>query len=429
MLMPIVDNETFCKREAYAIPPDIFARAKQIVLDVRANGRPALENYARQFDGWEPEQPMLYSRADCEQALQNLPADKRTLLENTATRIRSFAERQRAIYTDFEMPTVVDGITTGVRHIPLDAVGCYAPGGRYPLVSSVLMAVIPARVAGVQTVTLATPNPQSSMLAAAAIAEADQVLAVGGSQAIAMLAYGADIITPCDMIVGPGNQWVAAAKQIISVDRGIDFLAGPSELTIIADDSANPAWVAADLLAQAEHDTAAIPTLVTNSSALAQSVQNELVSQLADLPEPNQTTARQALKNGAIAIVPDLGAAATIANRLAPEHLQIMTADASALAAQCRNYGGIFIGAGAAEVFGDYGIGPNHTLPTGGAGRFNAGLSVANFLKPRTFVRAINDITRDSYQNLIGETALIARLEGLECHARAAEQRINFLEG
>lgn len=424
MLMPVVNNEAFCKREAYAIAPAIHARAQEIVADVRINGRPALENYARQFDGWKTGSPILHSRADCEQALQNLPAHTRTLLENTAYRVRSFAQRQRAIYTDFIMPTAVDGITVGVRHIPVDAVGCYAPGGRYPLVSSVLMTVIPARVAGVQTVTLATPNPQPMMLAAAAIAGADQVLATGGAQAIAALAYGADVITACDMIVGPGNQWVAAAKQIVAVNRGIDFLAGPSELMIIADDSANPVWIAADLLAQAEHDTAAMPMLVTNSFALVQSVQDELVKQLAELPEPNQTTAGAALANGAITVVGDLIAAVEIANRLAPEHLQIMTANAGTIAAQCRNYGGIFIGTRAAEVFGDYGIGPNHTLPTGGVGRHSAGLSVANFLKPRTFIQAENQVAQDDYDFLIGETAALARLEGLEAHARASESRL-----
>lgn len=424
MLIPIVDNETFCTHKPYAIPPDILTRAQEIISDVRINGRAAVENYARQFDRWDGSKPLVYNRAACDAALAAISDDTRQLLERTAKRISAFAESQRAIYTDFEMPTVVEGMTTGVRHVPVDAAGCYAPGGRYPLVSSVLMTVIPARVAGVQTITLATPDPQPMMLAAAAIAGADQVITVGGAQAIAALAYGADIITPCDMIVGPGNQWVAAAKQIISIERGIDFLAGPSELMIIADDSTNVSWLVADLLAQAEHDTAAIPTLVTNSRILAKRVQNELDVQLAALPQPNQDTARQALANGAITIVANLESATAIANRLVPEHLQLMVGDADTMAEKCKNYGGIFIGARAAEVFGDYGIGPNHTLPTGGSARFNAGLSVANFLKPRTYIRSESKAGGDAYQNLILETAALARLEGLEAHARAAEQRI-----
>ncbi len=423
MTMPMVNQAEFCARKAYAVPPEIMDRAQEIIADIRSNGRQALENYAQKFDGWQPGSSLSYSRTDCEQALKALPNETLELLESMATRIRIFAERQRQIYVDFDMPTVVAGISTGIRHVPVDTVGCYAPGGRYPLVSSVLMTVIPARVAGVQNIVLATPNPQPIMLAAAAVAGADQVLAAGGAQAIAALAHGADVITPCDMIVGPGNQWVAAAKQIISIERGIDFLAGPSELMIIADKDANPAWIAADLLAQAEHDTAAIPSLVTDSNQLAAQVQVELRAQLDTLPEPNQNTARQALLNGAMTVVANLNEAVAIANRLAPEHLQIMTKESAQIAAQCKNYGGIFIGAYAAEVLGDYGIGPNHTLPTGGVGRFNAGLSVGNFLKPRTYIRAEANIHAAAYQELSATTAALARLEGLEAHARAAQIR------
>jgi phosphoribosyl-ATP pyrophosphohydrolase/phosphoribosyl-AMP cyclohydrolase/histidinol dehydrogenase len=290
------------------------------------------------------------------------------------------------------------------------------------------MTVIPAQVAGVRQITLASPNPAPLMLAAAAIAGAHAVLAIGGAQAIATLAFGGGLIDPCDMIVGPGNQWVAAAKQMVANQRGIDFLAGPSELLIIADDHANPAWIAADLLAQAEHDTEAIVTLLTPSSALLASVQDALAAQLPTLPQPNQSTARAALSQGAMVQL-SLEQAVQLANQLAPEHLQIMTENPSHWGQQCTQYGGIFVGARAAEVLGDYGLGPNHTLPTNGSGRFHAGLSVSNFLKPKTFItdHGAAAYTQSLPSTLPGqlarEIAALARLEGLEAHARAVECR------
>lgn len=428
MIMPIKDAASLLARAANPLPAQVLAGAQQILEDVRRHGRSAVENYAAQWDGWVAGQPMLYDRAACEAALANLADEPRQLLQTAAERIRGFAARQRQLYQDFDMPAGAEGLSMGVRHIPIERVGCYAPGGRYPLVSSVLMTVIPAQVAGVRQITLASPNPAPLMLAAAAIAGAHAVLAIGGAQAIATLAFGGGLIDPCDMIVGPGNQWVAAAKQMVANQRGIDFLAGPSELLIIADDHANPAWIAADLLAQAEHDTEAIVTLLTPSSALLASVQDALAAQLPTLPQPNQSTARAALSQGAMVQL-SLEQAVQLANQLAPEHLQIMTENPSHWGQQCTQYGGIFVGARAAEVLGDYGLGPNHTLPTNGSGRFHAGLSVSNFLKPKTF---ITDHGAAAYtqslpstlpSQLAREIAALARLEGLEAHARAVECR------
>lgn len=425
MLIPIKDKSQILRRSTASLPPDILFGAQKIINDIRARGADAVRDYAAQYDGWHAGDSMSYSRDECQAAMETIPADARKLLEQTAARIRAFAERQRAIYQNFEMPAA-DGLVMGVRHEPIEAAGCYAPGGRYPLVSSVLMTVIPASVAGVNRITLATPRPSPIMLAAAAIAGADDVLALGGAQAIATLAYGAGITQPCDIIVGPGNQWVAAAKQIIAPERSIDFLAGPSELMIIADDSARPDWIAADLLAQAEHDTAAMPMLLSPSSSLLEAVEEALRPQLVALPKPNQGTARIALKNGARVKVTDVSEAAELVNTLAPEHLQLLVRNAESLSAQCRHYGGLFIGKHTAEIFGDYGIGPNHTLPTSGAARFSAGLSVNNFLLPRTYIKDIGATEKkpDSLLSIIQTTASLARLEGLEAHARAAEARV-----
>lgn len=432
MIMPIKDAASLLARAANPLPAEVLAGAQRILEDVRCHGQSAVENYATQWDGWVAGQPMLYDRAACEAALASLPDEPRQLLQTAAQRIRAFATRQRQLYQDFDMPAGAEGLSMGVRHIPIERVGCYAPGGRYPLVSSVLMTVIPAQVAGVRQIVLASPNPAPLMLAAAAIAGAHAVLAIGGAQAIATLAFGGGLIDPCDMIVGPGNQWVAAAKQMVANQRGIDFLAGPSELLIIADDTANPAWIAADLLAQAEHDTEAIVTLLTPSSALLASVQDALAAQLPTLPQPNQSTARAALSQGAMVQL-SLEQAVQLANQLAPEHLQIMIENPSHWGQQCTQYGGIFVGARAAEVLGDYGLGPNHTLPTNGSGRFHAGLSVSNFLKPKTFITdhgaaahtqsASGQASPALPSQLAREIAALARLEGLEAHARAIECR------
>lgn len=422
-MIPVMSSQELLKRKEYAIPADLAASARKIVDAVRQGNKNTVENYAREFDRWDGKTSLIYSREDCLKKLNELDSNTQQLLENIAGRIRIFAEAQRKSFSDFTLPSMADGITMGIRYEAVERIGCYAPGGRYPLISSALMTVIPARIAGARKITLATPNPAPVMLAAAAIAGADQVLAIGGAQAIATLAYGAEMIEPCDMIVGPGNQWVAAAKQYISADRGIDFLAGPSELLIIADDSADPEFLAADLLAQAEHDIAAVPNLLTNSEKLIECVKDELKRQSAQLPEPNRSTAIAALKNGAICLVSHLNTAIMLSNQLAPEHVQLITRDDQNYEKLLTNYGSLFIGAYAAEVFGDYGIGPNHTLPTAGAARFSAGLSVASFLKPRSYIRASEQLESVSYNTLVTETAAMARLEGLEAHARAAEIR------
>jgi phosphoribosyl-ATP pyrophosphohydrolase/phosphoribosyl-AMP cyclohydrolase/histidinol dehydrogenase len=270
-------------------------------------------------------------------------------------------------------------------------------------------------VAGVERVWVASPKPAPVTLAAAAVAGADGLLAVGGAQAIAALAFGADPVPACDVVVGPGNRWVTAAKQLVAGSVAIDMLAGPSELVVLADRSADPAVVAADLLAQAEHDPDALPVLVTLDAALAGAVDAELERQLATLP--TAATARAAVAHGVAVVAGDLAAACAVCDRLAPEHLQVMLADPGPAVARLRHYGALFIGSGSAEVLGDYGAGPNHVLPTGGTARHTGGLSVFTFLRVRTWLRM------DAPAALAADAAALARLEGLEAHARAAERR------
>jgi len=410
-----VAPEVLLARVHQPVDPETLATASAIVEDVRTGGIDALRSHAERLGDAAVGAPLLADRAELEAALRGLAPDDRALLERTATRIRAFAKAQRAclVPLDVEVP----GGRAGHRWLPAASAGAYAPGGRYPLPSSVLMTVIPAKVAGVAEVWVASPRPAPVTLAAAALAGADGLLKVGGAQAIAALALGT--LTPAaDVIVGPGNRFVTAAKKHLVGEVGIDGLAGPSELLVVADAHADPGIVAADLLAQAEHDVDAAPLLVTTCSQLADAVDAELERQLASLPTAE--VARLAVaRNGRATIVNDLEAAARVADALAPEHLELLVADPhelAALAERVRNYGGLFIGPQSAEVFGDYGVGPNHTLPTGGSARYQAGLSVATFLRASTFLEL------DDPTSIAADAARLARLEGLEAHARAAER-------
>jgi phosphoribosyl-ATP pyrophosphohydrolase/phosphoribosyl-AMP cyclohydrolase/histidinol dehydrogenase len=280
------------------------------------------------------------------------------------------------------------------------------------------MTAVTARVAGVETVWVASPRPTAVTLAAAAVAGADALVAIGGAHAIAAFAVGCGDVPACDVIVGPGNRWVTAAKHLVSDRVRIDMLAGPSELLIIADASADSARLAADLLAQAEHDDDAVPMLIALDESIIDAVESELETQLGDLPTAG--TARRALTNGFALVARDFDDAIDLADRIAPEHLELHVRDAASLAPRLRNYGGLFIGETTAEVFGDYGAGPNHTLPTGGTARFASGLSVFNFLKTPTDLR-IDDPR--AARLLRADAVALARLEGLEAHARSALAR------
>jgi phosphoribosyl-ATP pyrophosphohydrolase/phosphoribosyl-AMP cyclohydrolase/histidinol dehydrogenase len=283
------------------------------------------------------------------------------------------------------------------------------------------MTAVTARVAGVREVWVASPRPQALTLAAAAVAGADGLLAAGGAHAVAALAYGGGPfpLAPCDVIVGPGNRYVTAAKQLVGAATAIDLLAGPSELTVLADGTADPGRVAADLLAQAEHDPDAMPVLVTSDPNLAERVDAELAWQLSDLP--TALVARAALANGGVIVVADLDEGVAACNAIAPEHLQLELRDPDAVAPRLAHYGALFIGPGGAEVLGDYGAGPNHVLPTGGTARSTGGLSVYTFLRVRTWLRIDDPVAA---RPLVEDAIWLGRAEGLEGHARAAERRL-----
>jgi phosphoribosyl-ATP pyrophosphohydrolase/phosphoribosyl-AMP cyclohydrolase/histidinol dehydrogenase len=395
-----------------AFDGQVTVDAVQIVEAVRDGGEEALREHAVRLGDIEPDQQIVIGREDLQEAFASLDGETRGLLERVHGRIESFARAQRDGLSDLNKQ--VDGGQAGHRWIPVETVGAYAPGGRYPLPSSVLMTVTPARIAVVTSVWLASPHPSHLTLAAAWVAGADGLVAVGGAQAIAALAFGT-VSPPCSLIVGPGNKWVTAAKRHLYGEVGIDGLAGPSEILVIADAEASPARVAADLLAQAEHDVDAVPVLVTTSEDLVERVEKELAAQLADLP--TEEVARAAIANGACVLVPSLARAVDVSDSLAPEHLALHVDDPRALALQLRSYGSMFIGSSSAEAFADYGAGPNHVLPTGGGARYQAGLSVFTFLKPATWLAV------DDPQPLVQDTARLARLEGLEAHARAALAR------
>lgn len=393
-----------------------LAVAAEIVDGVRTEGEQAVRQYAEQFGERGPGEPLLFGPDEMRSALGRIDAEDRAALERAANRIESFARAQRDSILELSIP--VPGGRAGHTVEPVRSAGCYAPGGRYPLPSSVLMTAVTARAAGCERVVVASPGAHDVMLAAAAIAGADTFLAVGGAHAIGALAHGFDGFEPVDVIAGPGNRFVTAAKQIVSGMVGIDMLAGPSELLVLADESADPVLIAADLLAQAEHDTDAVPMLVTTSERIAAEVEPELSRQLGTLS--TAATAARALENGFVCVVETLEDAIAVTDRLAPEHLEIMTRDAQGTAGRIRNAGACFVGAGTAEVVGDYGAGPNHTLPTGGTARFQAGLSVMHFLRLRTYLR-IDD--PGNAAGLLADTERLAGVEGLAGHAASARAR------
>ncbi len=395
-------------------PVDVatLREAAAIVEDVRRRGEQAILEHSERFGDLGGGDRILFDHDSLHSSLAEVDPPTRSLLERTTRRIRGFAEAQRSCLLDLDIE--IPGGRAGHRWLPVRTAGAYAPGGRYPLPSSVLMTVIPARVAGVEQVWVASPRPTSITLAAAAAAGADGLLAVGGAQAIAALAFGV-FSAPCDVVVGPGNRWVTAAKKHLYGEIGIDGLAGPSEIVVIADRASDPRLVAADLLAQAEHDPDAVPILITLEPKLIPLVEEILAEELGSLSTAD--VASSALDGGYVIVVEDLDEAVDLCDRIAPEHLALHVEAPHTIAERLSDYGSLFIGDASAEVFADYGAGPNHVLPTGGGARFQSGLSVATFLRSPTWM------TVDEHDVIERDIARFARLEGLEAHARAAELR------
>ena len=418
ILPPIGLEEAVRAVRSPALDPATLEVARTILDDVERRGEPALREHAERLGDLEPGDDLLLDRSALERATEALGTDDRALLDRAADRVRAFAEAQRAAATDLDTP--VAGGRGGHRLVPVGAAGCYAPGGRFPLPSSVLMTVIPARVAGVDGVWAASPRPTAAVRAAAFMAGADGLLAIGGAQAIGALAFGVGGVSRCEKIVGPGNRFVTAAKRLLYGRVGLDTVAGPSELLIVASPDAAPARVAADLLAQAEHDPDAVPLLCAFDEATVEAVREEAGRQLATLP--TAPIARQALAAGGALLAAGPDEAAAICDAVAPEHLHLHGARAEALAPAVHRYGSLFLGAATPEAAGDYGAGPNHTLPTSGAAAFDSGLSVFSFLRRPTWLSLSPEDA--AYEDLLRDTAALARLEGLEAHARSAEVRL-----
>ncbi len=392
-----------------------------IVDDVKRRGDAAVRFYTETFDLVTLDD-LRVPENELEKGLTEITPELKKALEMAAGNIRRFAEAQRKGIADMTIETM-PGVTAGQRVIPVERAGIYVPGGRFPLPSSVLMGVVPALVAGVREVLLCTPPRRDGTVhpairAAALIAGCREVYRIGGVQAIAAMAYGTATIRPVQVIAGPGNRFVAAAKKQVYGVVGIDFIAGPSEVCIIADESADPRLIAADLLAQAEHDPDASAILLTTSGKLAQAVAAEVAWRMETLP--TAATARPSIEdNGIIVLCDSLDDAVAVANGKAPEHLELNLRDAEKIIPRLVNYGALFIGARSAEVFGDYTAGPNHTLPTNGAARYTGGLSVFHFLKIVTTL----SVTSSGLTAIGPATATIAQAEGLIAHAHAVEAR------
>ncbi|PKL07647.1 MAG: histidinol dehydrogenase [Spirochaetae bacterium HGW-Spirochaetae-7] len=406
-------------RSRPADDPACEATVRSIMDAVGSGGEAALGRYARELDGNEGR--LWYGPADFDAALGSLPADQRSALEGAAARVGSFAAAQLAALGPVAVE--VPGGRAGQTVVPVERAGCYVPGGRYPLPSTVLMTALVARRAGVADVAVACPRPVPVVLAACAVAGVDMLLAAGGAQAIAAFVHGAGPLAPRDVVVGPGNRWVAAAKRIAQAFVRCDAPAGPSELLVVVDESADPVTVAWDLLAQAEHDPDAVPALAASSEAVVVAVERALASCLAELAGyrlESADIARAALANGWAFVSPDRAMLAEAANRFAPEHLELAIVEPRAFSATCRNAGAVFLGCASAEALGDYGAGPNHTLPTSGRARSYGGLSVFDFLRIRTWLELDG-----ADERLTSDTATLARAEGLEAHARSAEARLS----
>ncbi len=428
--------------EPRTLASDVHDIVQGILDDVKHRGDEALHEMSRKFDQAAPENLAIGKEAlkACAEKLEKENPDLYQALSFTYSLTYGFAKKQRECFTDFETE-LVPGLITGQKTIPVERAGLYAPAGRFPLFSTLIMCAAPAKAAGVSELVMCTPprkHPSGddklpwadeNILAAAYICGVDTVFACGGAQAVAAMAYGTASIPKVDVIVGPGNKFVTEAKRILYGQVGIDFVAGPTEAFIIADDTANPAWVAADLLAQAEHDPDAQAVMVTCSEKLAEAVAAEVDKQLSVLPTAE--TARESIKrNGRIILADSLFQAVDIANRKAPEHLEIAMdpgTNMDYVMSKAHNYGTLFIGHHAAEVLGDYAAGLNHVLPTSGSARFTGGLSVRNFIKTVTTLRTEQDPHGALYEGVVksAQTAVIlGETEGLIAHSRAAAIRL-----
>jgi len=381
-------------------------KVRRIVADVRKNGDRALRRYAERWDGLGKKQALRVSPAELQQALESVSPEFREALQAAAASIRQFCEWQMPR----EWRREADGIAVGQLVRPLDSVGCYVPGGRYPLPSTLLMTVLPAQVAGVRHIRVVSPNPRPETLAAAAMLGVTEFYRIGGAQAIAALAYGAKAVPRVDKIVGPGNLFVTAAKKLVAFDCAIDMLAGPTEVVIVAEEG-EPRFLAADLVAQAEHDPEAVAVLITTERKLG-----EAVARAAQTAAAGNAVAESSVQaNGVVLVASSRAQAMEWANRIAPEHITVCREDAEMVT----HAGSIFIGDFSPQAAGDYASGPNHVLPTAGAARYRGGLSVLDFVKLIT----VQELTKKGVAGIAPVVVRLAEAEGLRAHAESVRVR------
>jgi len=399
----------------------IEAAAREIVAAVRERGDEAVLEFTRRFDRFEAASfaELEVPQAALSAALAGLPAGQAAALREAAARIRRYHERQLAESWQFEDP---DGTVLGQKITALERVGLYVPGGKAAYPSSVLMNAIPAKVAGVRDLIMVSPaaggERNALVLAAAEVAGVDRVVSIGGAQAVAALAYGTQSLRRVDKIVGPGNAYVAAAKRQVFGEVGIDMIAGPSEVLVICDGSADPRWVAMDLFAQAEHDEAAQAIAISPDAGVLDALESAIAQLLPEMPRRKMIEASLAAR-GALILARDLEEACALANRIAPEHLELQVADPGALVPEIRNAGAIFVGHWSCEAVGDYCAGPNHVLPTAGTARFSSPLGVYDFQKRSSVIA----LSRAGASRLGALAARLAEGEGLDAHARSARMR------
>ena len=396
----------------------VIDTVRAIIADVRARRDAAVIDYARRLDRTTATAvaDLSITLDEARAALAELPADQRQALQSAHERIHAFHGRQLQSSWDYREP---DGTRLGQRVTPLERVGLYVPGGKAAYPSSVLMNAVPAKVAGVREIVMVSPNPSPMVLAAAAIAGVDRILALGGAHAVAALAYGTESVPRVDKIVGPGNVYVAEAKRQVFGQVGIDMIAGPSEILVISDGSTPADWIAMDLFSQAEHDEAAQALLLSPDRAHLDAVEAAIQRLLPELPR-REVIAASLDGRGALVQTRDLAEACAIANRIAPEHLELCVREPDALLGSLRNAGAIFLGQYSSEALGDYCAGPNHVLPTSGSARFSSPLGVYDFQKRTSLI----EVSRPAADKLGRIAATLAEGEGLGAHARSAQMRI-----
>ena len=386
----------------------------KILADVKKNKDEAVVKYNQKFEN-NNSKTFLVTPYQIKEAYKSVDKETLSALKFAAKKIKAFAKEQNKQLKNFEVKTNFGSL--GQKVIPIEKVGCYVPGGRYPLPSTALMTVIPAKVAGVREVIVCSPKISNVVIVAADLAGANKIFNVGGVQAIGALAYGTKQVPKVNKIVGPGNAFVSEAKRTVFGDVGIDFIAGPSEVLIIAEDSANAKFIAADMLAQLEHDPLAKANLITTSKEIAKQVKLELKKQLQELS--TKEIAKQSLTNSKIIFVNNISKAIELANEIAPEHLELQIQNSKSMIPKLTNYGSLFVGEQSAESLGDYCLGPNHTLPTNKVAKYSGGLSVFDFVK----IVTIQNVTKTN-KKIINCAAKIAEIEGLDAHSKAAKIRL-----